>query len=361
MNGSEAAAGRRHLGVWRPLSRAALAALAALAGLAVALGLLWPTQALLEAWLAAFLVLAGLASASLGLLMIGHLLGEAWLRPVRGPLEAAASTVPLLAVLVIPLAIGLEQIYPWAEGPVAGVPPDRQLYFSTPLVLARGGIILVVWIGIGFLISRRGEHAWASAIGLALLAPTAAVAALDWVSSREPAWWSSVFAFAYAVTQLAGGLALALLVAIAQPGHLDPRRFPSLQRAALTLALLTLWVWFAQFLIIWMANLPDEITWYLARADGWLWLEIGLALPVLLAAIGVLLPPLAGSGRLAVASALLLVQYLGHMLWLVRPASPSGAALTWADPPVWLGLGLLWGLWYAANLRPPAPPDARAG
>ncbi len=347
MNGSDAAAGGRgHFGA------VPLLAYAVLVTAVLALGIWWRAEDVLEAWLNAFLVLAGLASASLGLLMIGHLLGETWLHPVRGPLEAAASTMPLMAVLAIPVAASLDLLYPWAAGPVPDISPERQLYFSETFVLLRGAVILLLWIVIAVLVLRRGRHQLASAIGLALLAPTAAISAVDWVSSREPAWWSSLFAFAYAVTQLAGAMALALLVAMLQPNYPHPSRHHSLQRATMTLALLTFWVWFAQLLVIWMGNLPAEVAWYLTRTDrGWLWPKVAVALPALLIAITLLLPSEPGRWRLAAAGAFLLLQYLVHMLWIVRPASAAVPVLTWVDLPVWLGLGLLWAIWFAAALR----------
>jgi hypothetical protein len=73
------------------------------------LGVVFESDALLEAWLFAFVALAGLAAGALGLLMIGHLLGSYWLSPVRDELEAAAVTMPLLAILALPLLLGLDR------------------------------------------------------------------------------------------------------------------------------------------------------------------------------------------------------------------------------------------------------------
>lgn len=346
MNGSDAEAGTHYVTALQALTYGTVVLLA----IVFAIG--WRTEALLEAWLVAFLVLAGLASASLGLLMIGHLLGETWLHPVRCPLEAAASTTPLVLFLALPLAVGADLLYPWAAGPIRGIAPERQLYLSESFVLVRGAVILVLWIAIAIPILRRGRHQKASAIGLALLAPTAAIFSIDWVGSREPVWWSSLFAFAYTVTQLAGAMALALVVAMLQQSYPDPARYHSLQRAAITLALLTFWVWFAQFLVVWMANLPAEVEWYLARSEGaWRWPMMAVALPSLLASIVLLLPSHPSRWRLVAAGLFLFVQYLAHMLWLVRPASAGMPALTWADPPVWLGLALLWAIWYMAARR----------
>ena len=346
MNGSGAEASVRHFRALPVLAYAAVVALV------IALGIWWRTEALLEAWLIAFLVLAGLASASLGLLMIGHLLGEAWLHPVRGPLEAAASTAPLIVILAHPFAAGLDLLYPWAAGGVVGIAPLWSFYLNDTFVLARGAAILLLWVALAVPILRRGRHQTAGAVGLAILAPTAAICPIDWVSSREPVLWSDLFAFAYTVTQLAGAMALALLVAMSQRSYPDPGRYHSLQRATITLAQLTFWVWFAQFLVVWMANLPSEVEWYLVRAHGpWFGVMLAVALPALLVAIALLLPSEPSRGRLMAAGAFLFLQYVANMLWLVRPGSAGMPVLTWVDPPVWLGLGLLWAIWYVAARR----------
>lgn len=324
---------------------------AGLLALAVVVGLERQSAPLLEAWLTAFLVLAGLASASLGLLMIGHLLGEAWLAPVRGPLEAAASTLPLIAVLAIPIAAGVDRLYPWTGELLAQIPPLRQELYSKLYFLIAGAVILVLWNGMAVLVIRRGEHPWVSALGLALMALTSLVSTMYWIGSREPTWWSSGFAFAYTVTQLTGAMALAQLVAMLRPDYPDPHHYHNLQRAGIVLALLTLWVWFAQFLIVWMANLPDDVRWFLARSSSWLWLIVGIVVPALMGAIAVLLPSNPGRWRLVTANALLLIQHLAHMLWLVRPAIAAVPTLTLTDLLVWIALGLLWGIWFAGALR----------
>src|SRR5690606_17435022 len=225
-----------------------------------------------------------------------------------------------------------------------------------------GAVIVLTWTAVAAMVLWRGRDPWVSAPGLALVAFTAALAAIDWVNSREPAWWSSLFAFAYAVTQLSGAMALAVLLALLRPEwQPDRRRYRSLQQAMIALALLTFWVWFAQFLVIWMANLPAEATWYLARAQGgWLWLKLVIVVPSLLVAVALLLPTEPARARFALAAAFLFLNYSTHMLWIVRPASATMPHLTWMDVPVWLGLGLLWAMWLAAALQLRAPVSERA-
>ncbi|GGG22268.1 hypothetical protein GCM10010964_08040 [Caldovatus sediminis] len=131
------------------------------------------------------------------------------------------------------------------------------------------------------------------------------------------------------------------------------------RRALLALALLTLWRWFVQFVVVWMADLPAESAWYLRRAGAWAWLELGLVMPTLVAAIVIAIPPRSGPIRLGAVSALLVVQHLGHLWWLVRPDAPRGT------PPLWLDALLApalaaWAAWWWSEVRRRAAPAPAA-
>ena len=324
---------------------------------AAVLGAAFTGAALVETWLVAFVVLSGLAAGSLGLLMIGHLLGEDWLRPVRAELEAAALTMPLLAILALPLALGLGYAYPWvAPGTLPDIPAPRVAYLQPDFFLLRGAAYLAIWSGLAWWITSTRRHRQASAIGLALLVPTLTLAAVDWVMSRDPSWWSSVFGFAFSLSQLVAALAGAIFVSLVRLEHPSAARMRSLERALLTLTLMTLWVWFAQFLIIWSANLPDEVAYYLARTD-WLWLMLWVVLPALFGAIALLIPPGAGRATMTAGSGLLLVHHAAHMTWLIRPTTWS-TGLAWLHVLVLAGIGAIWAAWFGLAVRERPNPAA---
>jgi hypothetical protein len=262
---------------------------------------------------------------------------EEWLAPVRSEAEAAALTAPVLFLLAIPLLPALGEIFPWASGAAEDLPRPRAEFLTTPFFLIRSTFYLAVWSALALWFAGTAQPRRASALGLVLLAPTAAFAGNDWVLSRDPSWWSSLFGFAFAVSQLLAALAGAILVSLLRPEHPPAARMQSLERALLTLALLTLWLWFVQFIVVWLANLPQEAAWYLARSDRRLWLLAGVALPALVAAVFILAPPGFGRRTMIAGSALLLLQHIAHLLWLadVSPAFPgalvaSGLFVAWA-------------------------------
>jgi hypothetical protein len=329
---------------------AAVWACAAAGLLAAGFGLWLRSASALEAWLLAFVILSGLAAGSLGLLMIGHLMSEEWLTPVRDETEAAALTAPLLLPLAVPLAGGLASLYPWAApGAALDLPPARAAYLDPAFFLARGGVYLIVWCALALWIARTRHVRRASAVGLALLAPTMTFAGNDWVLSREPSWWSSLFGFALAASHLLAALAGAILLSLSEPEHPTAIRMKSLERALLTLALLALWMWFVHYLIVWLADVPDEVAWYLARSGSWLGM-LGLAVASLVAAILILAPPGFTRRTMMVGSALLLVQHAAFMIWIVRPAARE-PALSWVDAVVAGGLAAVWGAAFAVALK----------
>ncbi|KAB0267429.1 hypothetical protein [Microvirga brassicacearum] len=297
-------------------------------------GLVFHQASTLDATYVVFISLAGLAMGSIALLMIGHLMQEQWLAPVRAEAEAAGLTAPLLLFIGIPLAFGLDQLFPWARG--ADLPPERASFLSPSFFIVRTIIYLGVCSGIAFWLIRTRNLRHTSAIGLVLLAPIMTFAAYDWVLSREPQWWFSLFGFAFAVSQLLAALAGAMLITLLKGERGSPQGMASLERALLTLALLALWTWFAQFLIVWMANLPSEAAWYLARASKAGLGLAGGALATMILAIVILVPSGFSRFGMIIGSALVLLQHGLHMIWILQPPAVSfglvpaaGTAMLW--------------------------------
>lgn len=329
----------------------ALAALLVAVAAGVTLG--FGGAGLLEAWLSAFLFWTQLAVGALGVLAIGHLLREDWLQPVRAPLEAAARTLPLLALMAVPVLLGLDVLYAWAEPGATEDGLRMALLQPWPFRLRAVGY-LALWALLGWLMARPGRHVGLSALTIALLLPSTALAVHDWVLSRDLAWFASMQGFTMWVEGLAAALALAILAVRHRP---RAEGMPGLAPALLTLALGVLWLWFIQFIVVWMADLPAEAAWYLRRLDGgWGWLQLGLALPALLLAIALAAPPDLGRWRMTAVCILLLVQHVAHLWWIVRPDAFGEAPPPWLDLLVTSGLGVALAAWWQAEHRPGRAP-----
>lgn len=349
-----------------------LAAAGALLLLAVAaVGWLAAREAFFHAWLAGFLLWTGIGVGCLGLLMLGHLLGESWLGPVRAELEAGALTLLPMAVAAIPVLLGLGAVYPWAS---PGYRPElapaiRADWLSPSFFTLRMLACLAVWGLLAWAVTRQGRHhrrhhRRVSAAGLVLFVPTVTLAATDWIMSLHPQWLSSAFGLAFMASQLAAALALAVLVAAVRPVREPPGRVAALAGGLLVLVAVAAYLWFMQFLVVWSANLPEEVAWYLERGGEWRWLLVGLVLPA--AALSALLLLHRRSRRrrsvLIAASCLLLVQHVAHHYWQIRP-SAEGLGIHWTDPVVTAALGLVWLAAFVRALpgrvQTPAPAQAQ--
>jgi hypothetical protein len=248
-----------------------------------------------QAYLVAYTFWAGLVLGSLALLMVQHLSGGAWGIVLRRPLEAAVRTLPIMAVLFIPIAIGMPSIYEWARPEALNDPIIREkaLYLNTPFFLVRQVLYFAIWTSIGLLLSnwsaehdRTGDPALVRKLsilsggGLLVYGLTVTFAMVDWTMSVNPHWFSTIWGMLYAVGQGLSALAfgITVLVLLAQAPPLDKviTEHHLHDLGKLLFAFLMLWAYltFSQFLIIYVANLPEEIPHYLTRWDhGWQWVS----------------------------------------------------------------------------------------
>ncbi len=89
----------------------------------------------------------GISLGSLGLLMIHHLTSGYWGYSVRRFLESAVGTLPLLALLFVPIFFGLPYLYPWKNPSIVAedeILRSRISYLNTPGFIVRSALI---WIG----------------------------------------------------------------------------------------------------------------------------------------------------------------------------------------------------------------------
>lgn len=333
-----------------------------------AVGIVIDPEQFFRSYLVAFQFWLALALGALGILLLNNLTGGRWGFVIRRLLEAATRTLPLLALLFVPLAFGLPHVYKWAR-PEAALDPHLQFklqrYLNVQFFLVRAVIYFAVWLGIALLLNywsgrqdreqnprlaQRERDFSGPALVLHSLAVT--FAAIDWVMSLDPHWFSSIFPAIIATGYLLPALALAIAAACwLSPRSplkdvVNPDVWNDLGNLLLAFVMLWTYVAFSQFLLIWCGNLPEEITWYLDRsAGGWQWVAVVLAvfyfgLPfALLLSRDVKRHP----ERLRwLALAVACVSYV-NQFWLVAPTfSPGQLSLRWLDLSTMLAVGGLW-------------------
>ncbi|HEX6534808.1 MAG TPA: hypothetical protein VF041_09420 [Gemmatimonadaceae bacterium] len=339
----------------------AIAGIIGLVPLAIGVGS-EPRRAL-AAYLFAYATVLTVVLGALIQLMMGHVSAARWFTVLRRLTLGATGALPALVILAIPLLAGVRILYPWATpsalpGAMRALIARKHGWLDVGFFIARGVLYLVLWLAVSAPIRHwslrqdraDGEEAVmlarrlrrASAVGLIVVGLALTFAAFDWLMSLEPAWYSTI----YGVYVFAGGYlaALALIAVVAwaesrRGGSLDwavtPEHFGALGKLLLTFVIFWGYIGFSQYLIIWIGDVPGDVSWYVARAHG-SWGALALvvaagqfALPFLL-----LLPRelKRRPGFLAALGAWLLVMHVLDVYWLVLPAlHPDGIHPSWLD------------------------------
>jgi hypothetical protein len=359
-----------------PLHRVGRTALlvAGVGAAACLLGLVVDGEQLVRSYLVAYLYWTGASLGSIALLMINHVTGGAWGVAIRRFLEAMIRLLPVMALLFLPIALGLPQLYEWARPEAVAhdaLLQHKHAYLNVPFFLARTAGYFVVWILVERTLVRwsDAQDATTDALpterlelvsrgGLLVMGLTMSFAAIDWMMSLEPHWSSTIYGVIFMAGSVLTAMALAIVLsALARegtrlPDAISPDQFHDLGK--LMLAFTMLWAYFnySQFLIIWSGNLPEEISWYLARTSGgWKALTISLVAVQFVLPFVILLSRRVKRrpGALAVVAGGMLVARFVDVFWMVSPAFHEGAfAVHWLDLATFLAVG---GLFIGLTIR----------
>jgi hypothetical protein len=348
------------------------AAIASLGGLLVA----GKTQ-FFQSYHFAYMVWVCLTLGTFGLTLLHHTVRGIWSLPVLRFAEAGAATLPLMLLLFVPIVIGLSDIYPWARAEVVLANEHLQhktLYLNVPFFLVRAAVYFAVWIGLASILRRWSlqqdqtqdetlaqKRTNLSAPGLVLFVLTVTFAMFDWSMSLEPLWQSAIYGAWFIVGQGLSALAFLTVVLLLAARHkpfadvLTPKLMRDLGN--MTFAFVILWAYtsISQYLIIWSANLPEEIVYYVKRNQGgWQYLSAGLIVLQFFLPFLILL-----SSRVKRYSSLLLrvmlfilVMRVVDLFWIITPAfGRQTLQVHWLDVTLLATIGGFWLAWFARQVR----------
>jgi hypothetical protein len=239
----------------------------------VVLGIIAPHYAA-SGWLIAFVFLGAMPIGSLELLMIHRLTGGRWGERLQGLWQAAAVTIPLLAIALIPVLIGLPVLYGWVGGSANVSPSVAQFYLNWPLYIVRSAIAFSGWSVLALVLPRLGGRPGVllAGVGMVFQAVLMTLLSTDWILSAEPVFMSTSFGASICVMQLLAALDFA---ALAGPRDLDKQSISDLGGLMLAVTLGLTYIDFMAVLVIWYSNLPHKVDWFVARAFApWKWLAI---------------------------------------------------------------------------------------
>jgi hypothetical protein len=346
-----------------------LALVVGVAGLALcAVGFAANRAHFFKAYLLAYVFWIGIALGSLAISMLHHLSGGAWGVVIRRVLEAASRTLPFMALLFLPIAFGINELYLWANPEAVAkdaILQHKAAYLNVPFFIIRAAIYFVIWSALAYLLSKwsleqeqRGETGQAlrmqrlSGLGLVLYALTILFMSVDWIMSLDPHWFSTIYGILFmggqGLSAFAFAIAVAVLLSRTEPMSrvIAPAHLHDLGKLMLAFVMLWAYFSFSQFLIIWSANLPEEIPWYLRRwGGGWQWVGLLLifghfVLPFVL----LLSSDIKKSGRTLIGVAVtIILMRIVDLFWNIGPLHHEESfGATWLDAVAPVALGGIW-------------------
>jgi hypothetical protein len=219
-----------------------------------------------------------------------------WSVPVKRVLESLTGYLPVGAVLMIVIfLLGKGYLFHWTTPGIMD-PTNKDVY--DPIIAGKSGYLnlpfflirMVVYLAIWVLFSRwmraqsvaedmeggidrYNKSIKIAAIFLVLFAVSNSMANWDWLMSIDTHWFSTMYSWYVFASWLVSGVSATILIAVnlKEAGYLrimNANHLHDLGKFAFGFTIFWTYVWFAQFMLIWYANLPEEVTYFQERWFG---------------------------------------------------------------------------------------------
>ncbi|TAL66930.1 MAG: hypothetical protein EPN88_07835 [Bacteroidetes bacterium] len=294
--------------------------------------------------------------------------------------EAMMAYIPFAAVFFILLYFGVSDLYHWSHTEAVASDPlllHKSAYLNIPFFFVRLIVCFILWIifvrilrkislqedmyspanqeGIMALFSKTELY---SKIFIFILAITFSLAAFDWIMSIDAHWYSTIFALKNMVAAFLHGVSVVALIVfiLFKRGYFpffNKYHLHDFTRYIFMLSIVWGYFWFAQFMIIWYGNIPEETVYFYVRwHEGWkvmFFLEIILnwALPF------IVLLPVKTSRNMAVISTVIVFLIIGQYVDLFVQVIPGITGILkfgWIEAGLFLGYAGLFALVVATTL-----------
>jgi hypothetical protein len=305
-------------------------------------------------WILWLLFVLTIGLGCLFIVALEHVVGAKWSVPLRRVPERLSSLALLMGPALLVALLSLPVLYPWTRPGAYDDPiiAGKAVWLNVPFFVARvaaciGLWLLAYWILVSGSIRQDREKDPRFNVRARRFAPvfmiifgiTITIVAFDWIAGLEPAWYSDVFGvYIFAGTLLAGlaatTLAVLYLLACGKLPGVRPDHVYNLGGFLFAFTVFWAYIGFAQYLLMWYANIPEEVFWYKERLQG-LWGPLVLLLAVLhfFVPFLVLIPRDAKTEpkRLVWVAAIMLLAHWLDLYWMVFPVLGRGPVFGWPE------------------------------
>ncbi|PIR23248.1 MAG: hypothetical protein COV44_03850 [Deltaproteobacteria bacterium CG11_big_fil_rev_8_21_14_0_20_45_16] len=257
-----------------------------------------PTRAWFD-YLIGSTMFLGFGLCGLFFVLINHLVSAKWSVALRRVFEGMSLTLPVAAILMFGVYLGVHNLYEWSHEAVVASDPllqEKSGYLNPTFFGIRLAAYFLIWIFSALFLAKNsfaqdktGDVGLSkinykgSAFLMVLFAFSSCGAGFDLIMSLEPHWFSTIFGIYFFAGFFQSGMALMYIVAayLWKKGiltdYLNKTHFHDLGKFVFAFSVFWAYIGFSQYMLYWYGNLPEETFWYSVRMEGG-WGCMGLAL-----------------------------------------------------------------------------------
>jgi hypothetical protein len=255
-----------------------------------------------HAYLINFVFWVGLSSGAFFFVAVMNMTKSKWARPVKRLGEAFGTFLPVSFLLFLVLYFGRRDIFVWIKEPI----PGKEAWLNEQFLFVRDGIGILVLTAISLALiyysvkgdqkvasqslergrkvtdsnekanKREDSSFWRAQVYLSPILGIAygfvlSLIAIDLIMSLDPRWVSTLFGAYFFLSSFYLGLAALAIVSVLSlnsyglKDYIHSRYFQDLGKLVFGFCLLTGYFFYAQFLVIWYGNIPEETRYVILR------------------------------------------------------------------------------------------------
>ena len=214
-------------------------------------------------------------------------------------MEGITAYLPVASVIILLLlvlsATGVNHIFHWMDADLVNPESEhydeiiagKSSYLNVPFFLARAVVYLLGW-NLYRYFSRKNSvaddtaenHAYfkknfkLSAIFLVFFIVTESMMSWDWLMSFDPHWFSTLYGWYVFAGMMVSAITVIAMVTIflKAQGYLEfvnDSHIHDLAKFMFGFSIFWTYLWFSQFMLIWYANIPEEVTYFVTRIEDY--------------------------------------------------------------------------------------------
>ena len=196
----------------------------------------------------------------------------------------------IMFLLLLLSGFHINHLFIWMDPEVVAndeIIQGKTAYLNVPFFLLRAAIYIGGWCFFMFMMRRNSwrqdeatDNLWfkknfkLAAGFLVFFIVTESMMSWDWIMSLDPHWFSTLFGWYVFASMFVAAITMIALVTIYLKSRnylpfVNDSHIHDLAKFMFGMSIFWTYLWFAQFMLIWYSNIPEEVVYFAARFDDY--------------------------------------------------------------------------------------------